>query len=207
MLGAKVSVVYDLAGRAAKGAESTRQDLLRALEAGELKGYSTSYKGLNVRLLVGTLVEITQVGWSDDSNVWYVLDGLAVKGVQVTDKGTDHFPVAGVYRTDAGKPSATAIVRWDTTTEYPAREEFVESIVQTSYSDRIADIQINMPVVVTRSWSLVLAAPSIPLAIKAYGDLRSGTWKPAFGFSDALPDSEKIRQVPVRFEPGDPGDK
>lgn len=212
MKNAKVSLVVDLHGRTKEGALQIRdelQSLVRSASGGKF-AYGTNYHGKPLKQVGGSLLEIdfsNGVGYADST--WRLFTGLAVVQVVVTEEGTDHFPAAGMYHyASLDRPGnlygASATVSWSATTEYPAREEFVESIISTNYRDRLVDTKINMPVVAVRTWRLALVAPTVARAERAYELLRGGLWLPRTPFTDSLSDAQKIRQVPVSFEPGDP---
>lgn len=210
MLGSKVTVVYDVGGRASSRAEAVRQELLAALEGDEIKTYFATYRGKSVRSLGGTLVGVKFSDVGDSSDLWSLFAGLRTLQVRVEDGGNDHFPTAGLYHAstlpDAQKRQArgaVATVRWKSDTEYPAREELIESVVRAHATDSYAqELAVNVPVVVKRSWTLELLAPSLTSARWAYELLRGGKWLPRTTFVDAVPDHQKVRQVPIRFEPG-----
>lgn len=97
MLGSKVTVVYDVGGRASSRAEAVRQELLAALEGDEIKTYFATYRGKSVRSLGGTLVGVKFSDVGDSSDLWSLFAGLRTLQVRVEDSGNDHFPTAGLY--------------------------------------------------------------------------------------------------------------
>lgn len=208
MYGAKVEVVYDLGGKTAKRHEQIRDELLEAVKDDKIKTYSGTFMGMSVRSVGGTLIAVSYNNWSQSDDLWGVFDGLKTVRVRVEDAGTDHFPAPGFYHGDTlGRrdiKGASAVVRWSTDIEYPAREELLEAVVSNSATNDYArELTLNVPVVLRRSWRMILVARSTASAMIAHELLRTGQWEPRSRFVDAMPDIEKVRQVPIRVEPGE----
>lgn len=200
MHGLEMSVVIDLAGKTARGAERLRNELLEKLNDPATSSYSFSLRGAQVYPILGTLVKIdlTQHG-SRGQEIYSIFEGLSTKTVQIKENGTDHFPTAGLYHHSTlprnGISGATATVRWKLEHTYPLSEDMIETIVRNAYSSSgFRDtIRLEVPVAYSRSWSLTLTGPTIKKSLAAYELLRNGIWEPKSVFVDKLPDMQKFR--------------
>jgi len=199
MHGLEISAVYDL-GASSKRAR-LRESLLAKLHDEKTSSYGFDYAGARVHPIMGDLVRVdfSRYGAATSMDMLVPFEGLRVKLVQIKEGGSDHFPQAGCYESwnlESGRiDGASATVRWAIEHDYPLSEDTIEAIVRNAgaHSYPGDTIRLEVPVVIKRSWSLVLTAPTFKKALEAHTLLRSGTWQPAMPFMDVLPEAQKVR--------------
>jgi hypothetical protein len=210
MHGVGVEIVFDLGGATKHAALGIRDALLASLNSNDPNSkFSFQHGNLTVYSVGGTLVKIKFPAWGHNDESWRAYSGLSAVLVTARDGGNDHFPVAGIYHasslTGRGISGASATVRWQSDHKFPLDEDTMASVV-SSVRDGYGlaeTVRLDVPVVFYRTWKLVLTAPTLPRAIRAYELLRGGVWKPTITFADALTDSQKQRLLTQTVQEGD----
>lgn len=210
MHGVEIEVVFDLGGATKRAALRVRDELLACLDSNDPNSkFSFQYGNLTVYPVGGTLVKIKFPAWGRNDESWRAYSGLAAVLVTVKDSGNDHFPAAGIYHAsslkDVGIRGASATVRWQSDHTFTLSEDAVASIVNAVRDGYgLAEtVRLDVPVVFYRTWRLVLTAPTLQRAIRAYELLRGGVWEPTTTFVDALSDPQKLRLLTQTVRRGD----
>ncbi len=203
-----VKAAFDLGAPVRSKDEAVRLALLQLLqqhpEADRWRGFE--HGGQRFNPIAGTLVQADFGEYSYRPGDWEPYKGLVTRWVRLSESGTDHFPVAGLYRSGA----TYATVKYKLERDGAVSEDFVKHLIQIAYDDARyrSECRLVVPFVQWRTWSLILTAPSFSQALRGYERLRAGIWTPAIRFSDALTNEQKVHLLDHTVEPfGDEADE
>lgn len=178
----RIKAMFDLTQQVDPRYEALRQHLIDQVNQGA--------KPMWLRVVAGLIVEINFFYTKDN---WNAYQGLAVKTVTIEDDGSDHFPVAGIYKLD----DAQATVTHQVSHNYPLDETTLRLLVKESLSESsgFGTTRFSLPVVVTRRWIMTLFGNSFTSTNTLYEQARAGILDPGIRFSDTLADDQKVRGI------------